>query len=235
MSKKTLLAALALVLVAGIAVSGEDDRRPVRRDGPPPRQGEFREFGPRHQGDGWRRGGPGGWHRGWNQDDRDHGRRFGPGRRGPGGEFGMRFFHVADLTPEQESRIVDIMTDNFRTNLELRLAMRDARQKVFSGPKDDRSADEIIAANRELGEIRGKIQAQRQTFRNQLNAVLTPEQLQSLDKPRRPDRPDRFDRSDRPGRPDRFDRPGRFGPGGRGCPWYDDDDNGVDDDDDIDE
>ncbi len=229
MSKKLLIAALALACVGSMGLAGEKDRRPDRPgpDGGPPRREIRDERGPRrgpdgrgHHGDWMRdrgdRGGPGGpRHMG-----RGMGKHFGPGMGMGMRGHGMGFFRDIDLTADQKTKFVDIMTNNYRKTLELRLNMHEAQRKVFDIRKGDTaSSDEIIALNRQLGEVRGKLEAANRELRDELKAILTPEQTAKLDNFRK-------------GGPRFGDR--KFG--GPRHRWYDgDDDDDTDDMIDIDD
>lgn len=234
MSKKLLVAALALACVTSLGFAGQDSR-PQRPDGPPRGQREMRDQrdnrGPRkgfegrgHHGD-WMRGDRG-HGRGWDNDRGPGGPRhmgmmgkhFGPGMGGRG--HGMWILRDIELNADQKAKFVDIMTDNYRKTLELRLAVQDAQRKAFDIRKSDgASSDEVIAMHRQIGELRGKFEAAERELRDQLKAILTPEQAAKLDEARKDPPSPRF--GDR-----------RHG-GGPRRGWYDD--NDVDTDDIIDD
>ncbi len=224
--RKTYLAlALASVLLAGSVYAAED------RDAPPPPREEYgmgwghRGGGPgRHHGEGWRDGG----------EFRHRGPKgpmgMGPGHRmggdfrghkgfgGPGMHMGMmgkgmcmhhRMLTDLDLSADQKSKLVDALTKNFRAKMELMMEMADARQNKRDIRFDeDVSHDDIIAANRAMGEARGKMEVQERGLRDEIKSILTPEQWERLD------RGPRWDRDDDDGlRPPRDGR--RPGPGPR--------------------
>lgn len=225
MSKKLLVAALALACVSSLGFAGEG-RRPDRPEGGPPEM--RREMRDQRDQRGPRRGPDGRGHHGdWMRDRGDRGgpRHMGMGMGmhfGPGMGMGMRghgmgFFRDIELTADQKTKFVDIMTNNYRKTLELRLSFHDAQRKAFDIRKGDTaSSDEIIALNRQIGELKGKFEAANRELRDQLKAILTPEQAAKLDNFRKgPPSPRYGDR--------------RFG--GPRHQWYDDSD--VDDSDDM--
>lgn len=222
MRTKTLTLALTLALLSSLALAGEPGRRP---DGPghpgdrPPR--ELREPGrpsrddrgprnrdgrpgPRHGGPGF---GPMAGCFGPGPMMGGHGGRFG----GPGHGFGPLFMDELNLSADQIDKIIDVMADSFRDGLKLRVEMRDAMKKARELRRGgNASADDIIAVNRDLGELRGKMEALHAGSRAKVEAVLTPEQIEKVKEFRpRPPRPDRFG----PEGP-RHPRGDRFGPGG---------------------
>jgi P pilus assembly/Cpx signaling pathway, periplasmic inhibitor/zinc-resistance associated protein len=220
MSKKLLIAALALACVGSLGFAGEN-RRPDKPEGGPQMRREMRDQrgGPRWGSDG--RGHHGDWMR--NRGDRGGPRHMGMGKGshfGPGMGMrghGMGFLRDIDLTADQQAKFIDIMTDNYRKTLELRLAAHGAQRKAFDIRKSDAaSSEEIIALNRQMGELRGKFEAANRELRDQLKAILTPEQAAKLD-------------DFRNGRPSPRFGDKRFG--GPRHHWYDD--NDVDDTDDI--
>ena len=179
MRTKFFLTALALGMASGLLFAGE-----------PGEDSRFRNDRPRHQGES---GGHG-------QRDRQGDRRgraqrpgMNGGMRAPGAYFGreMLFAERLGLTAEQKTQFVAVLTEDFRSNLELQIQMADAMRKVREIAHDENaSSDSIIAANRELGEIRGRMQALRGGLKAKLAAILTPEQKETLGDIRRPARRD---------------------------------------------
>lgn len=233
MRTKALIAVLTLALLSGLTYAGEpggprrSDRSRDERDIGPRSPRDGRDFGPRHRG--WHRGpGPFG-HRGPG---------FGPG---PMHGFPMPLLERINLTEAQQKQYVDIMTDNYRAGLELRLAMHATMGTMRDQMKNGSpSEDAIISINREMGELRGKMQALAFGLKDKLNAILTPEQKQIADD-FRPARPPRDFDGRRPGRGSDMRGPRDFGPRGPGHHGRDfggrhmrgwDDDADVDADDD---
>ncbi len=160
---------------------GDRDRRDWRDD----RDGRDGRDGPRHR-DGW------------------HGRDFDGGRfeGRPGHHMGMRpgmgmgmgmgpamrlglggrAWEQLDLTDAQKKQLVDVLVDNYRSFLETRLEVMGAAGKVRDlRENDSATSDEIIAANTALGAARGKMEALVQGFRQNVEKLLTPEQLKKLE------------------------------------------------------
>ncbi len=197
MHTKTLALVLAAALLAGSAhtvFAGEN--------APPPPPGPDRAMGRQHPGfdrDGRRggpdrdwRGGPG--HRWF--DGPGMGRGMGPGGcKGPGcggpgmgmgmgmrHGFGPRMMEILDLNEAQKSAVVDLLTENFRAGLKLRMETMDARKKLREVGKDDKAAaEDIIAAHTALGALEGRREALVKKAREDFRNVLTPEQLKKLD------------------------------------------------------
>lgn len=186
-----LLAAAMLAGSAGAVFAGEGPRPPrpdrdMNMPPPGPRGPGMRGPGPmRGPGmmgcPGMMRGGPG------MMDD-------GPGMMG---RFGPGMWRELNLDAAQKDALVNVMTENFRTGLKLRMEMADARMKLRDLRKDDQaSGEDIIAANTEIGALTGKQEALRLKAREDYRAILNADQLKKLDDLR-----------------DRHPGPGRF-PGG---------------------
>lgn len=152
---------------------GTDMRRPHPRwrdDGP--------GFHKRGHHDNWR-GGPG--HRPDMRPDRDH-RMGGKGMRHGMGMFGPRFMEMLQLDDGQKAKIVDVMTENFRQGLLAKMEMADARKKLWDMQESDSTDhDGLIAAHQAVGAAQGKMQVLHRKMRDDVRAVLTPEQLKKLD------------------------------------------------------
>ena len=211
----TLLFAAALILGVSQAVKAEDspevDEQEYSQEmAPCPAWGmRFGPHGFRSGHDSWRDG-PG--HRGGG----GHAGR--QGRKGPHhGDFGIGFggaraFDVLNLDEAQKTKMVDVLTNNFRARLEARLALADAQRALRDLYDDDSAdADAIVAANAALGEARGKMDVLTRKFREDVKGVLTEEQVKKLEDMRG----DRFEKRDRDGKKD-GKRPG--GPGERRGP-----------------
>lgn len=153
--------------------------------------------GPRHMGK-WDGRGP---------DMRHHGRGMHRGMMGGGmgmgmgrGMMGPRFMEMLDLDQAQKVKVVDIMTENFRAGLMARMELADAHKKlrdIYKAEKPDH--DGIIAANQAIGAAQGKLEVLGHKMRDDVRAVLTPDQVKKLDDfDKRPPRRDRDDRKDGP-------------------------------------
>lgn len=221
MKRKPIALLLAAAMLAGAmytASAGENESPPAADDQ------EFCE--------GWCPGrGPGG-PRGWGRHDRDRDdRRGGPGRRDPGfhrGDFdgmhhgmgfgmgfGRRGWDKIQLDDAQKAKMVDVMTANFRAGLVAKMEMMEAQKKLGELRDDDSaSAEAIVAVNAKLGEAKGKLEVLGRKSRDDIRAILTPEQQKTLDEMRDapPPRPGKRD-GKRPGGPDDR-RPPRPGPRG---------------------
>lgn len=222
LTKKSLAALLAMALLVGTVQSvraGEDDSatdqqeiarendwrgRGWRHDGP----GPDRKFG-RHQDDGWHRGdhggrgfgGPGGFRCGTPRlQGREHGEGMGMGF--------SRGWEKLQLDDAQKSKLIDVMTENYRARLQAKMEMQAARQKLRDlKDAETLDAEAVIAANVDMGKAKGKLEVLRSQLRDNIRGVLNAEQIKQLDewKEKRPGRGPRGD-----------DRPeGRRGPGSR--------------------
>lgn len=160
--------------------------RPV----PPPRFMDH-DRGPGHRRHDMRHDGPG----------RRGGPDFGPrgmmGMKAPKGMKEMRRYFDLDLTDAQKKQIIDVMTDNYRDTLEARFAIMDARKGMEAVYEQD-SPDEraIVSAHEAMGAATGRMAALKHGLQDKLSGILTPEQRERLDAPRR-DRPGKFGRPDR--------------------------------------
>lgn len=112
--------------------------------------------------------------------------------KGPG-MFGMRFMDRLDLQDAQKTKIVDILTNSFRDRLMTGMEMQDAARKLRElRESESPDHDAIVAAYQAVGASRGKMEVIGRKMRQDVRAVLTPEQVQKLDEmDRRPPRPDR--------------------------------------------
>lgn len=172
----------------------------------------------RHQGERW--GGPGPAMRG--PGPKHHpGRHWGPGMHmtpgmhmGPGMGMGMGMMKRLDLSADQERKMVDVMTENYRQRLLAGIEMKDAHKKLRDlYDSDAPDHDAIIAANQAVGAANGKMAVQAHKFQTELKSILTPEQQKKWDEYKDKRRDFRGERGDRDGkrRPPR----GPAGPGPR--------------------
>ncbi|MCC8166329.1 MAG: Spy/CpxP family protein refolding chaperone [Planctomycetes bacterium] len=161
-----------------------------------------------HDGPGIHRGMGPGMGRGFARHD---GPGFGPrGFHDMTGPKEMRRLMDLDLTDAQKSQMVDILTDNYKQGLEARLALMDAKKAladVYDRDNPDQAA--IVSAHEALGAATGRMAALKRAGYDRIKGILTPEQVEKLDSPKRGDRRDRMDRPGRPDRDDRRDRPGK--------------------------
>lgn len=245
MRNKTLIVALALAVLSGIAFTGEPDHRPdgPGRHGNRPRH-EMRYSGPRYHargpmgrgdrrgpGFGPRHGGPGcGPLMGFTG-------MGGMGMGGPG--FGPLFMDELNLSADQTDKIIDLVADSFRDGLKLRVEMRQTMKKAMELRKSDNvSADAVIAINRDLGELRGRMEALRIDLKGKIESVLTPEQVEKMKEFRpRPPRPGWFGRDVQRPFPPRHDGFRGYGPQHRwgDARWNDEMDTAPDVDIEIDD
>lgn len=141
----------------------------------------------------WSERGPG---RGPGRGDRFHeNSRRGPGSRHYGSERGRhegRGFHKdgfgpgmmdrLDLTADQKTKLVDVMTNSYRAKLEARMEMQEAKSKLRDlRDADDATSEAIIAANEEMGTAKGKFEVLMRQTKDDFEAVLTPEQKEKLE------------------------------------------------------
>lgn len=151
-----------------------------------------------HNGPGPERGRPGRGHRfGF-----DGGMHF--------GMMGPRFMDELELTADQRSKILDAATESFRERLELRWELADAHKKLRElNDADTPDYDAIVAANEELGAVKGKLDVARRKVADRFDSILTAEQREKIEQFREDKRPDREERRGFRGRDD---RPGRRDP-----------------------
>lgn len=150
-------------------------------DAPPARFFPDRGPGPRHMGPGPRHMGPG--PRDWN---RGPAMRQAPRHpRGMGfrhGMIGPRAMRELDLTQEQKTKMVDILTENYRSRLLANMELADARKQLFDlYEAEGADHDAIIAANTAIGAAQGKIEVEQRKLRSEIQALLTPEQREKLE------------------------------------------------------
>lgn len=138
-------------------------------------------------------------HRDWDGPGRPVPRHMGPGPKHMGGHFGKgilgpRFMDVIQLDDAQKTKIVDIMTENYREGLLARMEMHDAARTLRdSWDADAPNHDAIVQANQELGAARGKMDVLKMKMHDDIMAVLTPDQKAKVEEmwnnpPPRPDR-----------------------------------------------
>ncbi len=155
--------------------------------------------------------------------------RLGPGDDGEGFEhhgggmdIGMFDPHVLEdleLTAEQQVKILDVATENFRERLQLRWELTAAQDKL----RDLREADiadyaAIIAVNEEMGGLRGKLDVAGRKVQEQLDAVLTPEQRGKMEQIREEREDERKSRQGGGRYPERDERHRRNHSGSRRLP-----------------
>ncbi|MDR1534068.1 MAG: hypothetical protein LBU64_03085 [Planctomycetota bacterium] len=171
MGNKTvsILAAVCLAATSQLAFSGEGGRG--REGWGPPRQGGRRGGGRDFRNRGGEAGRP------------DWG---GPGRGGC--RFPGRFFPLEELglDPAQKTRLVEELAAGYKVGLEARLEIRESLGNLRRLRNDPNASGEaIVAANAALGEAKGKLEASRRQSEGKIRALLTPEQLERLDRTRR--------------------------------------------------
>jgi len=101
---------------------------------------------------------------------------------GPGYGFGRNAncpggFNQLSLTPEQKTKLTEMQDKNWKELIPLRNAMQSNRlelRTLWTAPNPDK--DKILAKQKELNELRDKLQAKATDFRIEARKVLTPEQ-----------------------------------------------------------
>ena len=128
------------------------------------------------------------------------------------GMFNPRFMAQLGLTAEQKEKIINLETENFHERLRLRWELTAAQEKL----RDLSEADipdytAIVAVNEELGGLRGKLDVTHRKVQEQLDAVLTPEQREQMEKAME----DGWERKGRGEQPERDERPRKDHPDSR--------------------
>jgi Spy/CpxP family protein refolding chaperone len=164
--KMTIAAAvlLALGIAAGTAAYAQGPGGPGKGPGYGPGQG----YGPGMMGSYG--GGPG-----WGYGPRGGGPGFGPGP-GAGGALAM-----LNLTDEQREKVLKIQEENRRKNWDLMGQVRTEQfrlRQMSYGDKLDAAA--ITDQQKKVDELRRQMLKSRIESRNQVAAVLTPEQKQQF-------------------------------------------------------
>jgi Spy/CpxP family protein refolding chaperone len=121
------------------------------------------------------------------------------------GMGGMRMMEWLDLTADQKQKVVDVLTENVRARLLSRMELADARKTLRElGKADAPDPAALIAAHQAVGAATGKLEVLNLTMKDNLKAVLTPDQQKKLDDFRQKfrrnwdrDRDDDDDRDDR--------------------------------------
>lgn len=145
------------------------DGRPNRGPGP---RGDFRHRGPHMGGYGHRMGG---------YDFRL------PGMRHASMMFGPRIWEKLQLTSDQKTKVVDILTNNYRAKLEAKIEMIEARRVMRELYASDAPQGEaVVAAHTAMGALRGKMEVLDRQLKDELKNILTPEQQKTLDDMRKP-------------------------------------------------
>lgn len=148
------------------------DRRPGPHHGPMAGHYGFRGMdGPRGRMDGFRK-------EGFRRPGMDHAAKM----------FGPRAWEKLNLTAEQRTKIIDLMTNNYRAKLEASLEMLEARRSLRGLYQEDNNlqAESIIAAHSAMGAARGRMVALDRQLKTDLKGVLTPEQQKTWDDMQKP-------------------------------------------------
>jgi Spy/CpxP family protein refolding chaperone len=101
---------------------------------------------------------------------------------GPGYGFGgpgncPQGYGQLNLTPEQQTKLNELQEKHWKDTVTLRNEMQTKRlelQTLWSSPNPDK--DKILAKQKELNDLRNKMQAKGTDFRLEARKVLTPEQ-----------------------------------------------------------
>ena len=86
-------------------------------------------------------------------------------------------YNQLNLTPEQKTKLTAMQEKNWKDTVTLRNEMQTKRlelQTLWTAPTPDK--DKILAKQKELNELRNKMQAKGTDFRLEARKVLTPEQ-----------------------------------------------------------
>ncbi|MBA4393356.1 MAG: hypothetical protein C0407_07365 [Desulfobacca sp.] len=100
---------------------------------------------------------------------------------GPGYGFGRNAncpgFNQLNLTPEQKTKLTELQERQWKETVSLRNEMQTKRlelRTLWTAPNPDK--DKILAKQKEMSELRDKLQAKGTDFRLEARKVLTPEQ-----------------------------------------------------------
>lgn len=134
--------------------------------------------------------------------------------------FGPRFMDELDLTAEQKTALIDVVSDNFKARMQAKMELHDAIAALRNlRESDNPDHDALIAANAAVGTAQGRMDVADRKLKAEVRALLTPEQAQKLDdrremmETRREEM--RNNRPERGMRDDNFRGPGHRGPGPR--------------------
>ena len=86
-------------------------------------------------------------------------------------------FNQLNLTPEQKTKFAELQEKQWKDTVTLRNEMQTKRlelRTLWSAPNPDK--DKILAKQKEMNELRGKLQAKATDFRLETRKILTPEQ-----------------------------------------------------------
>jgi zinc resistance-associated protein len=86
-----------------------------------------------------------------------------------------------NLTPEQKTKFTELQEKHWKDTVSLRNEMQTKRlelRTLWTAPNPDRN--KILAKQKELNEVRDKIQARSTDFRLEIRKALTPEQATQL-------------------------------------------------------
>jgi Spy/CpxP family protein refolding chaperone len=87
------------------------------------------------------------------------------------------------LDAGQKGKIIDLLTADYKSRLDIRLEIQELYKKLGELRDDPEAAsDAIVSASAALGEARGRLEAAaRRTVREEVRAILTPEQQRMLE------------------------------------------------------
>jgi predicted nucleic acid-binding Zn-ribbon protein len=86
------------------------------------------------------------------------------------------------LDAGQKGKIVDLLTADYKSRLDIRLEIQELYEKLGELRDDPEAAsDAIVSANAALGEARGRLEAAARRTAREVRAILTPEQRRTLE------------------------------------------------------
>lgn len=101
---------------------------------------------------------------------------------GPGFGFGRNVncpdgYNHLNLTPEQKTKLTELKEKQWKETVSLRNEMQTKRlelRTLWTAPSPDK--DKVLAKQKEMNELRDKLQAKATDFRLETRKILTPEQ-----------------------------------------------------------
>lgn len=116
---------------------------------------------------------------------RGPGMRGGPGHHQPGPGMLLRFSDELDLTEEQVDRLETLQTQFSKDMIDRRAEAKKARIELRSLMRGDAPESEVEAAIDNVTRLRGENMKTRYRHRQQIESVLTEQQLEQLEEMRR--------------------------------------------------
>lgn len=105
---------------------------------------------------------------------------------GPGFGFGRNVncpegYNQLNLTPEQKTKLTELKEKQWKETVSLRNEMQTKRlelRTLWTAPSPDK--DKVLAKQKEINELRDKLQAKATDFRLETRKILTPEQAAQI-------------------------------------------------------